>query len=361
MKTVRVNGSQRKYSSLPNKNTVNHNIISHRAHRVSESFLKALCGLCGKIFYLMKHIHSIEELSMQNSHVTIGVFDGVHRGHQQIIQKLVSTAHENKAPAVVLTFHPHPKSVVAGQEIKCLTTPEERAGLLGRLGVDFAITQPFTTELSTVPAHEFMSRLKKSLGLKHLLIGHDFALGKAREGDAARLTEIGKEMNYTVEVVPAVRDGSSVISSTEIRKLIAAGDVAEAGKQLGHQYAISGPVIHGEGRGKKINFPTANIDYPKEKAMPANGIYACWGYLGAEKFMAATNIGFNPTFTPERQVASLEAYLLDFDRDIYGEVLRLEFVARLRDELKFDSVEALIQKIGEDVEETRKILSKQGR
>jgi riboflavin kinase/FMN adenylyltransferase len=308
-------------------------------------------------FNLMKHIHSLEALSFENAHLTIGVFDGVHCGHQQIIRKLVSTAHNNNAPAVVLTFDPHPKSVVSGQEIKYLTTPDERADLLAGLGVDFVITQRFTADVAALPAYGFMSQLKKSLGLNHLLIGHDFALGKGREGDAARLTEIGKEMNYTVEVVPAVRDGSGVISSTEIRKLIAAGHVDEAGKLLGHQYSISGPVIHGEGRGKKINFPTANIDYPKEKAMPANGIYACWGYLGTEKFMAATNIGFNPTFTPERQVASLEAHLLDFDRDIYGEQLRLEFVARLRDELKFDSVGALIQKIGEDVERTRNILA----
>jgi riboflavin kinase / FMN adenylyltransferase len=312
-------------------------------------------------FNLMKHIHSLEALSLKNAHLTIGVFDGVHCGHQQVIDKLVANARTNNAPAVVLTFHPHPKSIIGGQQIKYLTTPEERADLLAGLGVDFVVTQRFTADLAALPAYEFMSQLKKSLGLTHLLIGHDFALGKGREGDSARLTEIGKEMGYSVEIVPAVRDGSGVISSTEIRKLIAAGDVAEAGKLLGREYSISGPVIHGEGRGKKINFPTANIEYPKEKAMPANGIYACWGYLGVEKFMAATNIGFNPTFTPERQVASLEAYLLDFDRDIYGEVLKLEFVARLRDELKFDSVEALIAKIGEDVEKTREILAKQGR
>ncbi len=306
----------------------------------------------------MKHVHSLEELSLQNSHITIGVFDGVHRGHLGIIQKLVDGAHADKAPSIVLTFDPHPKSVVSRQDVRCLTTPEERADLLAELGVDFVITQRFTADVSTVSAHEFMSRLKKSLGLKHLLIGYDFALGKDREGDAARLTEIGREMGYTVEIIPAVREKSSVISSTEIRKLIAAGHVTEAAKLLGYNYSISGPVIHGEGRGKKINFPTANIDYPKGKAMPANGIYACWGYLGPEKFMAATNIGFNPTFTPERQVASLEAYLLDFDRDIYGEELKLEFVARLRDELKFDSVEALIEKIHEDVKQTRGILKK---
>jgi riboflavin kinase / FMN adenylyltransferase len=304
----------------------------------------------------MNHYHSLEDLRLQNSHLTIGVFDGVHRGHRQIIQKLVKESHAQNEPAVVLTFDPHPASVVAGQDIKCLTTPDERANLLAGLGVDHVITQRFTRDLSTASAYEYMSMLKQTLGLKRLLIGYDFALGKGREGNATRLTEIGKEMNYILEVIPALGDESGVISSTEIRKLISIGNVGEANKLLGHNYTMSGEVIHGAQRGRSIGFPTANIDYPKGKATPSNGIYACWAYLGQEKFMAATNIGFNPTFTPERKIPSLEAYLLDFDRDIYGQELKLEFVARIRDELKFDSVEALIQKIHEDVERTRGIL-----
>ena len=307
----------------------------------------------------MQHYSSLEEVELQNAHLTIGVFDGVHRGHQQIVRRLVYDAHAQSAPAVVLTFDPHPASVLSGQDIKYLTTPQERAEILGGLGIDFVVTQRFTHDFSTVSAQEFMSRLKKHLGLKRLLIGYDFALGRGREGNAARLTELGREMDYSVEVIPAISDESGVISSTEIRKLVTTGKVAEAAKLLGHNYDIGGDVIHGAGRGKKINFPTANIDYPKQKIMPPNGIYACWAYLESEKFMAATNIGVNPTFTPERQIASLEAYLLDFDRDIYGEVLKLEFVARLRDELKFESVEKLIEKIYVDVEETRAIL-KQG-
>ena len=309
----------------------------------------------------MQHHRSLEELSLQNSHLTIGVFDGVHRGHQEIIHKLVEDAHAESAPAVVLTFDPHPASVLTGKEIKCLTTADERADLFAELGVDHVVTLSFTRDLSKASAREFMWRLKSSLGLDRLLIGYDFALGKDREGNAARLAELGKEMNYRVEVIPALSDESGVISSTEIRKLVATGNVGEAAKLLGRCYSIGGEVIHGEGRGKKINFPTANIDYPKQKAIPANGIYACWGYLGEEKFMAATNIGFNPTFTPEKKIPSLEAYLLDFDRDIYGEILKLEFVARLRDELKFDSVEALIRKIRDDVEQTRKILTLKSR
>lgn len=305
----------------------------------------------------MQHHRFLEALTLKNSYLTVGVFDGVHRGHREIIHKLVRDAHMNNAPAVVLTFEPHPASVLTGREIRCLTTSDERADLLFSLGVDTVITQRFTPDLSAVPAHEYMSRLKSHLGLSHLLVGYDFALGRGREGNAPRLTEIGLELGYTVEVVPALGDESGVISSTEIRKLVSIGDMAEAAKLLGYRYRMGGEVIHGEGRGKKLNFPTANIDYPKQKAIPPNGIYACWARLGDERYMAATNIGLNPTFTPERKIPSLEAYLLDFDRDIYGEILTLEFVARLRDEIRYTNVEALIEQIHEDVKQTRVLLS----
>ena len=305
----------------------------------------------------MQHYYSLEEVSTTNAWLTVGVFDGVHRGHREIIRKLTADAHANNAPAVLLTFDPHPASVFTGRDIKCLTTPTERADLLAALGVDIVITQRFTPDLSTVPAQKYMLHLKETLGLSHLLIGYDFALGKGREGNANRLAEIGRDLNYSVEVIQALSDESGVISSTEIRKLISTGNVTEAAKLLDYNYSMSGEIIHGAERGRKIGFPTANVDYPKQKVIPTNGIYACWAWLGEEKFMAATNIGFNPTFTPERQIPSLEAYLLDFDRDIYGQELKLEFVSRIRDELKFDSVDALIEKIHDDVNKTRNMLS----
>ena len=304
----------------------------------------------------MQHHRSLEEVNLQNSWLTIGVFDGVHRGHQEIIRKLTAGAHANDAPAVVLTFDPHPASILSGNEIKCLTLPDERADLLGKSGVDVVITERFTRELSTVTAYDFMSRLTRRLRLQHLLIGYDFALGKGREGNAPRLTEIGSELGYTVEVVPALSDESGVISSTEIRKLIEIGDVAEAARLLGHPYSLRGPVIQGDQRGRTIGFPTANIRYAREKMIPANGIYACWAYLNDRRYRAAINIGINPTFTPDKQIPNVEAYLLDFDREIYGEAMQLNFVARLRDELMFDSVDALVEQIGKDVEETGRIL-----
>lgn len=305
----------------------------------------------------MEHYRSLENVNLQKSWMTIGVFDGVHRGHQQIIKKLTAGAHKDGAPAVVLTFEPHPASVLTANEIKCLTLPDERADLLGQLNVDVVVTERFTRDLSTVTAYDFMSGLKHRTGLQNLLIGYDFALGRGREGNAARLTEIGRELGYTVEVVSALGDESGVISSTEIRKLIATGNVAEAARLLGRPYSLHGPVVHGDARGRTINVPTANIGYSHDKMIPANGIYACWAYLNGEKHCAAINIGINPTFTPDKQIPNVEAHILDFQREIYGEEVRLEFVARLRDELRFASVDHLLEQIWKDIEDTKKILS----
>ena len=321
----------------------------------------------------MKHYRSLEEATLQNSWLTVGVFDGVHRGHQAVIKILTTGAHATSAPSVVLTFDPHPAKVFGRGDIKMLTLPDERAKLLGEMGVDVVITHPFNMDVANITARDFMSRTKERLGLKHLVLGYDAALGKNREGNVMRLTEIGRELDYAVEVASALSDESGVISSTEIRKLISTGNVTEAARLMGHPYSLHGPVIHGDGRGKRINVPTANIDYSHEKMIPANGIYACWAYLQGDTstsastlpsaaaqrlsvHRAAINIGINPTFTPEKKTPNVEVHLLDFDHEIYGQDVRLEFVARLRDELKFDSVDVLVEQIWKDVDETRRIL-----
>ena len=304
----------------------------------------------------MIHYRSLDEVKLEESWVTVGVFDGVHRGHQRIIQQLTAGAHESRVPAVVLTFDPHPAKLFGRGDIKLLTLPGERAKLLGGMDVDVVVTHPFDREVADTTAFDFMRYLKDRLGVKHLLLGYDSTLGKNREGDVTRLTEIGLELGYTVETVTALSDESGVISSTEIRKLVTVGKVAEAGRLMGHPYKLQGLVAHGDHRGRTIGFPTANLAYAREKVVPAGGIYACWAEVGHERYQAAVNIGTNPTFTPDKQTLSVEAYLLDFDRDIYDEVMHLEFSERLRDELKFDSVDALVKKIWEDVEMTRKIL-----
>src|SRR5512146_1276867 len=285
----------------------------------------------------MIHAHSVEELNLQKSWLTIGVFDGVHRGHQQIIRRLVDGAHTRKLPAVVITFWPHPASVLGNQDVKVLTTPDERARLMSGLGVDVMIAQPFDRGLANTSAADFVARLKEHLGFERLLIGYDFALGKGRQGDAARLTEMGRDLGYGVEVIPALSDESGVISSTEIRKLVAIGNVAEAGTLLGHCYGLQGPVVHGDGRGKDLGFPTANIQYPPEKILPANGVYACHVWLDDEVHMGAINVGVRPQFHASAEHPLVEAYILDFGRDLYGQDVRLEFVERLRAEQKFPS------------------------
>jgi len=304
----------------------------------------------------MQHYRSIDELTLENSWLTVGVFDGVHRGHQQVISKLTAGARANGVPAVVLTFDPHPAKVFGRGEIKLLTLPGERAKLLGDFGVDVVITQPFNMQVANITAFDFMKQLKERLGVSHLVLGYDSTLGKNREGNATRLAEIGLELGYTVETVTALGDESGVISSTEIRKLVTVGNVLEAARLMDHPYRLQGLVAHGDQRGRTIGFPTANLNYAREKVIPAGGIYACWAYVRGARHMAAVNIGTNPTFTPDKQTLNVEAYLLDFDEDIYDETVTLEFVQRLRDELKYESVTALIEQIGRDVEQTRKIL-----
>lgn len=304
----------------------------------------------------MLHYRSLDEVSLPNSWLTVGVFDGIHRGHQEVIHKLVAGAHANDALAVVLTFDPHPAKVFGRGDIKLLTLPGERARLLGDLGVDVVITHPFNRDVANITAFEFMKMLKDGLGLEHLVLGYDSALGKNREGDAARLTEIGQRLGYTVETVSALSVERGVISSTAVRKLVADGDVEEAARLLGHPYTLQGLVAYGDQRGRTIGFPTANLHYSREKVAPKSGVYVCWAYVRNGKHRAAVNIGTNPTFTPDKQTLNVEAYLLDFNEEIYDESMRLEFVARLRDELKYDSVNALVKQIRKDVKETRNLL-----
>jgi len=305
----------------------------------------------------MIHYRSLEEASLQDSWLTIGVFDGVHRGHQEILEKLTAGAHKNGVPAVVLTFWPHP-AVVLGKryDLKTLTTPEERAELLGAQGVDAVVTHPFTPDFAKLSALDFMRLTSRRLGLRSLWIGYDFALGHNREGNLERLTEVGEKLGYGVQAIGPVKNGEDVLSSSLIRQRIREGDVSRAAENLGRYYALSGPVVHGDGRGRKINIPTANIDYPKDKVIPANGVYATWIWVDGQRIPAATNIGINPTFTPDKQTPNVEAHILDFNRDLYGQDVKLDFVQFLRPEMKFESVEALLKKINEDIGQTRAIL-----
>lgn len=305
---------------------------------------------------MIEHHRSLEAVSLTGSWLTIGVFDGVHRGHQEIIRQLTAGAHANGAPAVVLTFSPHPASVLRGTALKWLTLPDERAEILAGLGVDTVITHTFDKETAALSSEEFMRLVREHLGLQKLIVGYDFALGRNRTGNLPRLSELGRQMSYEVLPVAAIQLEGQIISSTLIRQQIGAGDVAAAALELGRPYGLGGPVIRGDGRGRTIGIPTANLDVPLDKVIPANGVYACRALVGADKHKAVVNIGVRPTFTSGEVVPRVEAHLLEYDADLYDQTLRLEFVERLRGEQKFPGIEALVAQIKTDIGKANDIL-----
>jgi riboflavin kinase/FMN adenylyltransferase len=306
----------------------------------------------------MRHYQSIEEAASSNSWVTIGSFDGVHRGHQQVLRNMVRAAHEAGSPAIALTFFPHPAAVLRGLTGPFyLTNPEEKAALIAEQGVDILVTLPFTRELADQTAQDFMANLKRHLGLNQLWVGFNFTLGRNREGDIPTLTRLGDLLGYHLEVIQPITIDGEIVSSSLIRGLLAKGDVRRAGEMLGHTYSIPGEVVAGDGRGRTIGIPTANLDIWPERLLPATGVYACWAWVGTTRVPAVTNVGVRPTFTPGETVQHVEAHLLDFKQDLYGRVLRLDFVERLRGEQRFASVDALLDQIKADIHLARGLLT----
>lgn len=305
----------------------------------------------------MQHHYDLELVTLsQPSMVTIGVFDGMHRGHQQLIRALVEKARAANALSVVLTFYPHPDAVLRGITGRYyLTTPEERAQLMGDLGVDQVVTLAFNDEFRQVRAAAFVNSLVERLKMIELTVGADFALGYQREGNVEFLRARGAEQGFAVRVFDLVRDGGSEkISSMSIREALSVGDVEQARDWLGRSYRVTGEIVQGEQRGRKIGFPTANVAVWQDLVIPATGVYAGWAYLNGERHMAVTNIGYRPTF--EGQGMTVEVHLLDFDRAIYGETLTFTFEKRLRAEQKFSGIEALIAQIAADSQAARDYL-----
>ena len=295
----------------------------------------------------------------QETVLTIGAFDGVHRGHQLLIGRMVERARATDRLAVVVTFHPHPAAVLAPERApRCLTTPGEKAALLERLGVDLVVFLRFDRQMAATPAHEFMATIARHLRLRELWVGPDFALGRNREGDVPRLQELGQELGYEVHVVEPVVGEEGVISSSRIRALLGEGRVEEAAQLLDRYPSLSGEVVIGARRGRRLGFPTANLEVRPERAVPADGVYAVFAVLGAERYPAVANVGVRPSFDNGHR--TVETHILDFDQDIYGCDLVVEFVARLRDERRFADIDDLVVQIGRDSEAARRILDTQG-
>ena len=296
-----------------------------------------------------------ERESGRGSALTIGVFDGVHRGHQRLIAKVRQEASDKGCAAGVVTFRNHPDSVFNPDfKPRYITALDERIRLIERLGVDFVVPVTFDRAVAGIRARDFAAMLTRRLGMRALVAGPDFAMGYKREGNVEALAAMGAEMGFSVSVVDLLSEGDAAVRSTNIRRALAAGDVSGVAKQLGRNYAVSGVVVSGEKRGRTLGFPTANLEVGGDMAVPANGIYATRAFVDGECHMAATSIGTRPTFDGKGR--TIEAFLLGFDNILYNKELRLEFVSRLRDELKFDSVEALLEQMALDVEETRAIL-----
>ncbi|HEV7657038.1 MAG TPA: bifunctional riboflavin kinase/FAD synthetase [Mycobacteriales bacterium] len=285
--------------------------------------------------------------------VTIGVFDGLHRGHQELIQKALYRARDTLRPLVLVTFDPHPSEVVRpGTHSPVLTPVRRKAELVDWLGVDAYFVLPFTPELSRMPPDEFVHVvLVETLHAEAVVVGENFRFGHKAAGDLNLLRTLGSRFGFSTEGVGMLRDDDVTLSSTFVRSSIDAGEVGQAAKALGRPHRIDGIVVRGEGRGRQLGYPTANVHTEKHVAIPADGVYAGWAVLNKKRLPAAISVGTNPTF--EGKMRTVEAYILDFDEDIYGVELGVEFVERLRGMEKFDSIDALIEQMAVDVDRTR--------
>jgi riboflavin kinase / FMN adenylyltransferase len=291
--------------------------------------------------------------------VTIGVFDGVHRGHQAIIGHVVKRAHDLDLQSVVITFDPHPSEVVRpGSHPAVLTEPVRKAELIEQLGVNALCVIPFTPEFSRLAPEAFVHDvLVEALHAAVVVVGDNFRFGHKAAGDVALLESLGRSFGFTVEESPLIAGDGVPFSSTYIRSCVDAGDVRAAAAALGRPHRLAGVVVRGDHRGREIGFPTANLMVHRYAAVPADGIYAARLIRGGEhaaELPAAVSIGTNPTFSGrERRV---EAYVLDFDGDLYGERVGLDFIAHLREQRVYETIEPLVAQIAEDVEQTRAML-----
>ncbi len=291
--------------------------------------------------------------------LTVGVFDGVHLGHKYLISKLREQAGQRNLLSGVVTFHQHPEELLLPRtRLPFLTGIEGRINLLKNEGVDVIIPLSFTAELAQLGARQFVSLLRKHLRMCGLVIGSDFALGKGREGDTDTLKKLGQSMNFSVTVVPPLVVNGEVVSSTAIRKALADGDMRKVRELVGRPFSLQGKVVAGAGRGVGLGFPTANLDISSERAMPPDGVYAGWAHINGKAYQSMANIGQCPTFGGGER--TVEAYIVDYQGDLYGQELKLDIIDRLRDEKKFDTVEALKEQMTKDVRRGKAILGAMG-
>jgi riboflavin kinase/FMN adenylyltransferase len=300
--------------------------------------------------------------NVRDTVVTVGTFDGVHRGHWDVLQQLVKRAEQRGLPSVLVTFDPHPLEVVNPGSAPALLTPgREKLEILAQSGLDYVAVVPFTPTLAAYEADQFVDLvLRERFRMRELLIGYDHGFGRGRTGDVGVLRELGAVRGFTVDVVPPVAgEGGAPVSSSTTRKALAAGDLEVARRALGRRYSVAGTVTHGERRGRLLGYPTINVVPESErKLLPLAGVYAVHVQTPAGAFGGMMNLGPRPTFGDER--VSLEAHLFDAALDLYDAHVRIDFVARLRDVERFPSVDELVAQLGRDAEAARAAIATDG-
>lgn len=309
----------------------------------------------------MKIIRKIEDINrpLTNACVTIGNFDGVHFGHQQLFATVVEKARAINGTSVVITFDPHPLQVLLPGGIKLISTYQQKEELIGLSGIDVLLVIPFTKEFAKTTAESFVADLLvKKIGVKELVVGYDYAFGKGRSGNIDFLKQQGRVFNFPVTVVEACYRNNQLVSSTKIRELVKEGQMAAARELLGRCYQIRGTVRMGKQRGGKvIGFPTANLKFNEEDLVPKHGVYVTQVFCEGQQYGGILNIGYNPTFGEEQLVA--ETHIFDFNEDIYGKPIKVNLLKFLRSEKKFSGPKELAEQIGKDVMLAKKILAEQ--
>ena len=294
---------------------------------------------------------------LKDTWLSIGSFDGVHLGHRDLIHRLVEGARAAYCQSVVMTLYPHPSRVLRG-----LTTPiylstfNERVAMLEILGVDHVIHLPFDHKIASQSAATFMNRTLYQLGVKHMLVGENFALGKDRKGNVDELSRLGQVLGFKLTAIPPLMQDGVAISSSQIRAWLGEGDVEMAARGLGRLYRTCGRVVHGDERGGRIGIPTCNLAVWQEQMLPAGGVYACWAEVDNQKLRAVTNIGLRPTFQSDHPHVTVETHLLDFSGDLYNRDVCLDFAKRIRGEARFETVDALVKQIHVDITQARRLL-----
>lgn len=301
-----------------------------------------------------------DSLNFKNPVITIGIFDGVHSGHRQIIHEVTNFAREVKGESILITFWPHPRMVLnhSDSDLKFLTTLEEKSILLERTNIDHLVILPFTHDLAEQSACDFIENiLVNKFKMKHLIVGFNHHFGKDREGDFETIKTCAELFKFqTSQMLPKLINGEKV-SSTLIRKALWSGQIQRANQLLGYEYFVNGTIVGGKKIGRKIGFPTANIT-PKEshKLIPSDGVYAVKLLISGKSYDGMLNIGIRPTVNSGKISKTIEVNVFDFSQDIYGQAVTLVFIDRIRDEIKFDNVDSLVNQLKKDKEKTQKIL-----